>query len=153
MGLELSFQTKDHICFAMDLMASDLYNYMAHHGSDCYLHACRWTAQIALGINTLHEIGIIHRDIKAGNILINARENMRISDFGLSYLYKDQGPLDCHLVYTSIGVGTICCMAPEVLHNRSDLSPVKYGTPADWWSFGCVIYELVSRMHKARFAS
>jgi hypothetical protein len=43
----------------------------------------------------------------------------------------------------------------EVLHNRSDLdlSPVEYGTSTDWWSFGCVVYELVLGTHKARFAS
>lgn len=153
MGLELSFQTKDHICLAMDLMASDLHTYMSHDGSDCYLHARRWTSQIALGINTLHALGIIHRDMKAGNILIDVRENVRIADFGLSYLDQDQGPLDRHRVYTSTGLGTIYCMAPEVLHNRFDLSPVGYGTPADWWSFGCVIYELVSRSHKALFTT
>jgi serine/threonine protein kinase len=107
----------------------------------------------ALGINALHEIGIIHRDIKAANILIDVRENVRIGDFGLCYLDKDEGPLDRQRVYTSTAAGTTCCMAPEVLHNASDLSPMKYGTPVDWWSFGCVVYELVSRKHKVRFTS
>ncbi|KAG1769501.1 kinase-like domain-containing protein [Suillus placidus] len=153
MGLEMSFQTRDRICFAMELMASDLYTYMTYRPAYCFDHARRWTAQIALGINALHEIGILHRDIKAENILIDVRENARIADFGLSYVNKDEGPLKRQQGYTAGAVGTIHCMAPEILHSRSNPGSMKYGVPVDWWALGCVIYELVSRNHEARFAS
>ncbi|KAG1774163.1 kinase-like domain-containing protein [Suillus placidus] len=153
MELEMSFQTKDQICFAMELMASDLNTCMMHRSAYCFEHACRWTAQIALGINALHEIGIIHRDIKAENVLIDVRENVRIADFGMSYVNKEEGPLKRQQGYTAGAVGTIHCMAPEILHNRSNPGSMKYGAPADWWALGCVIYELVSKNHKARFAS
>ncbi|KAG2345812.1 kinase-like protein [Suillus weaverae] len=151
MELEMSFQTKDRICFVMELMASDLHTCMMHRSAYCFDHACRWTAQIALGINALHEIGIIHRDIKAENILIDVRENVRIADFGMSYVNKDEGPLKRQQGYTAGVVGTIHCMAPEILRNKSHPGSMKYGAPADWWALGCVIYELVSRNHEALF--
>ncbi|KAG2103071.1 kinase-like domain-containing protein [Suillus discolor] len=151
MGLEMSFQTKDKICLVMDLMASDLYNYLERHPSYCSRNACRWAAQMTLGINALHEIGIIHRDIKTENILIDVRDNVRITDFGVSYVNKDEGPLDRQRNYSSESVGTTSIMAPEVLRNISDRRPSKYGAPADWWSLGCVIYELVSKKHEALF--
>ncbi|KAG1763947.1 kinase-like domain-containing protein [Suillus occidentalis] len=151
MGLELSFQTKNDICFAMDLMAGDLSNYMKDRSSDCSKHALRWTAQIALGIYTLHEIGIMHRDIKAENILIDVRENVRIADYGLCYVHEDESPLDRGRVYTTSAVGTTYCMSPEILQNVIDPDSMEYGTPVDWWSFGCVVYQLFSENHKALF--
>ncbi|KAG1795057.1 kinase-like domain-containing protein [Suillus plorans] len=153
MGLEMSFQTEDKICFAMDLMASDLYSYLQRYPAYCVLNAGRWAAQMTLGINALHEIGIIHRDIKAANILIDARENVRITDFGVSYVDKNEGPLDRRRNYCSQEAGTTHTMAPEVLPNISGPHPFKYGAPADWWSLGCVLYELVSKKHKARIES
>jgi serine/threonine protein kinase len=107
----------------------------------------------ALGIHALHDIGIIHRDIKAENILIDVRENVRIADYGLCYIDNDESPLDREREYTTSAVGTTYCMAPEVLQNKLDPGSQEYGTPVDWWSLGCVVYQLVSKTHKARFAS
>ncbi|KAG2364175.1 kinase-like domain-containing protein [Suillus spraguei] len=151
MGLQMSFQTKDYICFAMDLMAGDLRTCMTCYSTYCSQHAVRWTAQIALGINALHEIGIIHRDIKPDNILIDVRENVRITDFGLSYLHK--GPLERQWGYTDDAVGTTHYMAPEILHNKINLGSMKYGTLVDWWALGCVIYELFLSKHEPLFAT
>ncbi|KAG1764453.1 kinase-like domain-containing protein [Suillus occidentalis] len=92
MGLELSFQTKDEACFAMDLMTNNLCHLMISRSAYCFRHARRWTVQLALGINALHKLGIIHRDIKAENIFIDVRENVRIADFGLSHLAADARP-------------------------------------------------------------
>ncbi|KIK36489.1 hypothetical protein CY34DRAFT_16356 [Suillus luteus UH-Slu-Lm8-n1] len=120
MGLELSFQTKTDICFAMELMAGDLSKYMIDRPSYCLEHALRWTSQIALGIRALHDIGIIHRDIKAENILIDVRESVQIADYELCYIDGDESPLDREREYTISAVGTTYCMAPEVLQNKLD---------------------------------
>ena len=69
----------------------------------------------ALGIHTLHEIGIMHWDIKAENILIDVQENVRVADYGLCYVHEDKSPLDRGRVYMTSAVGTKYCMAPEVL--------------------------------------
>ncbi|KAG1758569.1 kinase-like domain-containing protein [Suillus occidentalis] len=153
MGLEFSFETKDEICFAMDLMASDLGHLMIYRSSYCFEHASRWTMQIALGINALHDLGIIHRDIKAENIFIDIRGNARIGDFGLSYLDADARPLNRQGAYSTSVMGTLQCMAPDILLNISIPSYMKYGPPVDWWSLGCVIFQLVSPNHMVRFAS
>jgi serine/threonine protein kinase len=107
----------------------------------------------ALGINALHDLGIIHRDIKAENILIDIRENARIGDFGLSHLEADARPLNRQGAYSTSVMGTLHCMAPDILLNISIPSYMKYGPPVDWWSLGCVVFRLVSPDHKARFAS
>jgi serine/threonine protein kinase len=107
----------------------------------------------ALGINALHEMGIIHRDIKAENILIAVRENMRIADFGLSYVDENEGPLDRQWAYMTSAVETTYCMAPEILHSRFKSRPIQYGTPVDWWALGCVVYQLILKRHKARLPS
>ncbi|KAG2359569.1 kinase-like domain-containing protein [Suillus spraguei] len=151
MTLEMSFQTKNNICFAMELMANSLHTYMNHRSAYCVKHACRWTTQMALGINALHEMGIIHRDIKSENILIDVRENVRVADFGLCYVKQGEGPLERERGYTTTVVGTIHCMAPEILHNKDIPGSMKYGAPVDWWALGCVVYELVSKNHKALF--
>jgi serine/threonine protein kinase len=96
-------------------------------------------------------MGIIHRDIKTENILIDVRENVRIADFGLCYLHKKS--LNRWWHYSSDVTGTIQCMAPEMLHNKRNPRPVKYGITIDWWSFGCVLYELISPLHQASFVS
>jgi serine/threonine protein kinase len=108
----------------------------------------------ALGINALHDIGIIHRDIKPENILIDVRENVRIADYGLCYIDEYRRPLDRERAYTTSAAGTTSYMAPEVLGNIiNPRSEEYYGTPVDWWSLGCVVYQLFSEEHRARFAS
>ncbi|KAG2740346.1 kinase-like protein [Suillus brevipes Sb2] len=136
----------------MDLMTSDLFKYMMHRPSYCSENAVRWTAQIALGINALHDIGIIHRDIKPENILIDVRENVRIADYGLCYIDEYRRPLDREWAYTTSAAGTTSYMAPEVLGNIiNPRSEEYYGTPVDWWSLGCVVYQLFSEEHGALF--
>jgi serine/threonine protein kinase len=98
-------------------------------------------------------MGIIHRDIKAENILIDVQENVRVADYGLCYIHEDKNPLDRGRVYSTSAVGTTYCMAPEVLQNVLEPGSVEYGTPVDWWSFGCVVFQLFSEKHSVRFAS
>ncbi|KAG2345541.1 kinase-like protein [Suillus weaverae] len=154
MELEMSFQTKNNICFAMDLMANNLLHYMENESARCLQNARRWSAQLALGINALHNMGIIHRDIKSRNVLIDIRQNVRIADFGISYITEEPKPLHPWCDYTSDGKGTIYYMAPEILRNMKNPGSMRYGTPVDWWAFGCVLYELMSPPdHKELFDS
>ncbi|KAG1737221.1 kinase-like domain-containing protein [Suillus lakei] len=149
MGLELTFQTKDAICFAMDLMVCDLNTCIRTQSIYCSQNACRWTVQLAHGINALHEMGIIHRDIKPGNILIDTRQNIRIADFGLSYLHE--GPLEPQGAYTADVAGTEGYMAPEIMDNKDCPDLMNYGAPVDWWALGCVVFELLSEGQQTLF--
>lgn len=88
--------------------------------------------EVLFSLSYLHKSGIIHRDLKAANILITAAGKVMICDFGVSAL----------LVTTSSKrntlVGTPHWMAPEVAHASA------YDSKADIWSLGIMIYEMVT---------
>jgi len=88
---------------------------------------------IAEAMCFLHERGVIHRDLKSGNILVKFTNpiSSKLSDFGLSRI------IDPQLKMTG-NIGTVAWMAPEVLQNK------KYGERADCYSFGIILWEMVT---------
>lgn len=82
------------------------------------------------GIKCCHELGIIHRDIKLDNVMVDEKEQIRIIDFGNS----TENVKDCH----TIQVGHRYYKAPELLFGCK-----QYDTKMDIWSIGCVFAELV----------
>lgn len=92
-----------------------------------------YAAQMALGLKHLHELGIVYRDLKPENCLLNSAGHLVLTDFGLSKSIGSQHDDRC----TSI-IGTPEYMAPEVLKGE------KYDYLVDWWSLGCVIYDMMT---------
>ena len=89
-------------------------------------------------------MGIIHRDFKPENILIDYRGNVRIADFGSS---KTSDQYMAYLPggsYAHAYAGTWPYIAPEVLQNAGKPKPLVYGIEADYWSLGCIVFELES---------
>jgi len=98
-----------------------------------------------MGLSFIHDAGLIHRDIKPENLLVDHRGDIRISDFGCAYLHTSY-PLKYDETYSSEVNGTWHYMAPELLAN--DKLPrqarKEYGLGVDYWSLGCVFFELVA---------
>jgi G protein-coupled receptor kinase len=86
--------------------------------------------QVLCGLEHLHAVGIVYRDCKPENILLDDHGHVRISDLGLAVEIPEGEMVRGR-------VGTVGYMAPEVIDNE------KYTFSPDWFSFGCLIYEMI----------
>ncbi|RHZ47382.1 putative serine/threonine protein kinase [Aspergillus thermomutatus] len=92
--------------------------------------------ELAAGLRAIHEAGIIHRDIKAANILIHEEGRLQICDFGVA------GVLQSHMDKRSTWIGTPHWMPPEMFSTRGEAH--QYGSEIDVWAYGCTIFEFAT---------
>ncbi len=102
--------------------------------------------QLAMGVAHAHERGVLHRDIKPGNVLLAARESAasgdeppfvpRLTDFGLAKC----AAIDQQNTRTGASIGTICYMAPEQAEGRSRDITAR----SDVYGLGAVLFELLT---------
>ncbi|GLT84987.1 hypothetical protein SLE2022_031910 [Rubroshorea leprosula] len=92
-----------------------------------------YTRQILHGLKYLHDRDVVHRDIKCANILVDASGSVKLADFGLAKVTKLNDVKSCK--------GTAFWMAPEVVNRKNQ----GYGLPADIWSLGCTVLEMLTR--------
>jgi len=86
--------------------------------------------QILLGVTALHKNSILHRDLKPGNILVDSKGNLKLSDFGISRQLSRTKPC------ARVGKGTLWYSSLEVLKGEN------HSFSADIWSLGCILHEL-----------
>lgn len=97
------------------------------------LHVAFYAAQMALGLRHLHRLGIVYRDLKPENCLLNANGHLVLTDFGLSKAIGPDDDPECRLI-----IGTPEYMAPEIIKGE------PYDYAVDWWLLGCVIYDMMT---------
>jgi hypothetical protein len=92
-----------------------------------------YMAELVLALEYLHDnVGVVYRDLKPENCLLDAEGHLLLTDFGLSKLSTGENDR-CSSI-----LGTIEYMAPEVIQGH------MYGTVVDWWSFGALGFDLLT---------
>jgi CTD kinase subunit alpha len=112
-----------------DYMDHDLTGVLSHHDIEftpANLKSLNY--QMIAGLAYLHKIGILHRDMKGSNILLDAQGVLKLADFGLARLYNRKRKAD----YTN-RVITLWYRSPELL-----MGETVYGPEVDMWSAGYV---------------
>lgn len=90
-------------------------------------------AQTILALEYLHGKGVVYRDIKPENILIDSEGHVKLTDFGLS-----KSNLQNQNNMTDSFCGTTEYLAPEIIKDK------QYGYSVDWYSLGLVMYEMLT---------
>ncbi|GAM23745.1 hypothetical protein SAMD00019534_069200 [Acytostelium subglobosum LB1] len=92
-----------------------------------------YAAEVLVAVEYLHSRGIVHRDLKPENVLLSTNYHIRLCDFGTA---KQLGP-DPHSLSASF-CGTAEYVCPELLVDK------KAGRQADIWSYGCLLFQLIT---------
>ncbi|KAJ1884615.1 hypothetical protein LPJ66_010528, partial [Kickxella alabastrina] len=132
--LYYAFQSNSKLYLIMEYVAGgELFTHMANERIFSEDQAVFYAAELVLALAHLHKLGIVFRDIKPENCLLDKHGHLVLTDFGLSKtaLGKDGR--------TSTFCGTPSYMAPEVL----ELS-TAYEFSVDWWSLGILLYEMLT---------
>ncbi|DAZ93205.1 TPA: hypothetical protein N0F65_011746, partial [Lagenidium giganteum] len=132
--LKYAFQTPEELFLVLDLRTG---GDLSFHLNRCRFTEAQvrfWAAQILLGLQHLHEKNIVYRDLKPENILLDERGNCSISDLGLAVEVTPTLAGRC---------GTRGYWAPEMLLRDENGQRMVYNQVVDWWSYGCLVYELL----------
>ncbi|XP_073405552.1 microtubule-associated serine/threonine-protein kinase 3-like isoform X2 [Dendrobates tinctorius] len=142
-----SFPTKSHLCMVMEYIGGgDCGTLVSTRGPLSVPLARLYFAEAVLAVEYLHSYGVVHRDLRPKNLLINSAGHIKVSSFGLAKVglmmpktntYKEL-PENISREFQDCEVcGTLYYIAPEVILKKG------YGKPVDWWSMGIILYEFL----------
>lgn len=130
--MDFAFQSESKLFFALDYCpGGELFFYLSQIGRFKEDAARFYASNILLGIEHLHSLNIIYRDLKPENVLVGADGYIKITDFGLSKEISEGNSEAKSLC------GTAEYLSPEILLRKG------HGKATDWWSFGAIIYEML----------
>ncbi|XP_055718566.1 ribosomal protein S6 kinase alpha-1-like isoform X1 [Salvelinus fontinalis] len=131
--LHYAFQTEGKLYLILDfLRGGDLFTRLSKEVMFTEEDVKFYLAELALGLDHLHSLGIIYRDLKPENILLDEEGHIKLTDFGLCKEAVDQEKK----AYSFCG--TVEYMAPEVVNRQGHIQS------ADWWSFGVLMFEMLT---------
>ncbi|XP_062843209.1 protein kinase C, delta b [Trichomycterus rosablanca] len=130
--LYCTIQTKEHLFFVMEyLNGGDLMFHIQDKGRFDLYRTTFYGAEIICGLQFLHSKGVIYRDLKLDNVMLDQDGHIKIADFGMckeNMFGENRATTFC---------GTPDYIAPEILLGQ------KYTFSVDWWSFGVLLYEML----------
>eukprot|EP00179_Madagascaria_erythrocladioides_P005902 CAMPEP_0198312472 /NCGR_PEP_ID=MMETSP1450-20131203/3822_1 /TAXON_ID=753684 ORGANISM="Madagascaria erythrocladiodes, Strain CCMP3234" /NCGR_SAMPLE_ID=MMETSP1450 /ASSEMBLY_ACC=CAM_ASM_001115 /LENGTH=486 /DNA_ID=CAMNT_0044015417 /DNA_START=72 /DNA_END=1532 /DNA_ORIENTATION=+ len=132
--LKYAFQTEANLYLVTEFCeGGDLHMYLRRMGGKLSeAHARQIAAEVVLAVNHVHSLGVVYRDIKPENILLDSEGHIRLADFGLAKFLEGG-----RHGRTRSFCGTRDFIAPEMMVGGS------YGLSVDTWSFGVLLYRMV----------
>ncbi|KAH8867229.1 Protein kinase C iota type [Schistosoma japonicum] len=132
-GLHSCFQTRSRLFFVIEFVnGGDLMFYMQRNLRLAEDYARFYAAEICIALNFLHERGIIYRDLKLDNVLMDSEGHIKLTDYGMC----KEGIIGD--MTTTTFCGTPNYIAPEILKGES------YSFSVDWWALGVLLFEMLA---------
>mmetsp|Transcript_27101 Transcript_27101/g.83506 ORF Transcript_27101/g.83506 Transcript_27101/m.83506 type:complete len:459 (+) Transcript_27101:368-1744(+) len=129
-SLNMAFQTRDKLFFVLDYCAGgELFCHLQRLGKFAEPRARFYTAELVLALAHVHALGVVYRDLKPENLVLDSKGYVKLVDLGLAKVVPGKTWTLC---------GTPDYLAPEVILNEG------HDKAVDYWALGVLMYELVA---------